>query len=120
MADNGVEASQHNPNNPPVGPNQNPRNTNSADAKSHARKPSTFSGDRKTLEKFLQDCLIYISANKKDFQEERSGTQFIPSYIDGGEADSWKEFYVTSLTSDDGEIDWPTIKELTNNLRCQA
>ena len=73
---------------------------NCANAKSHAQKPSTSSGDRKTLEKFLRDCLIYISSNIKDFRTEISKSQFILSYIDRGEADSWKEFYVTNLPRD--------------------
>jgi len=107
MAEQGVESSQHNPNAP-----------SRTEAKSHARKPSLFSGDRKTLEKFLRDCHIYIASNKKDFTEETAGTQFILSYIDGGEADSWKEFYITSLPkNDDGDLVWPNIKSLVDNLR---
>src|SRR5258708_477857 len=99
--------------------NQNPTpvTINRTETKSHARKLAVFSRDRKTLEKFLRDCLIFITSNKKDFQEERTGTQFILSYINGGEADSWKEFFITSLTDDDSEINWLTVKELTDNLR---
>ena len=108
MSEEGVTTSQHNPFNPNLDPNPNPApamnwypiQTNNSDMKSHARKPSIFSGDRKTLEKFLWDCLIYISSNNKDFRTDEAKTIFVLSYIDGGEANSWKEFYVTNLPRD--------------------
>ena len=119
--DDGVTASQHNPFNlnlnlaPAL--SWNPIQMNNTKAESHAWKPSVFTGDRKTLEKFLRDCLIYISSNNKDFRTDEAKTQFILSYIDRGEADSWKEFYVTNLPWDDDEnVTWPTVPELTNNL----
>jgi hypothetical protein len=84
--------------------------------KSHARKPAVFSGDRKTLEKFLRDCLIYVQSNKKDFNDENARVQFVLSYIDGGEVDSWKEYYVKTLIDEDENVHWPKLEELTNNL----
>jgi len=61
------------------------------ETKGLARKPTVFSGDRKTLEKFIRDSSIYASANEKDLPTPQTRTQFLLSYIDGGEADTWKE-----------------------------
>jgi hypothetical protein len=107
---------------PPDRSNERPNWTNyitpTADkTKSHTRKPAVFTGDRKTLDKFLRDCLIYVYSNKRDFEDEEARVQFVLSYIDGGEADSWKEYYVKTLIDKDENIHWPTLRELTNNLR---
>lgn len=67
------------------------------EVKSHAWKPKVFAGDRKKLDTFLWDCGIYILSNIKDFLSDAAKTQFILFYINGGEADSWKEFYIESL-----------------------
>ena len=109
-----VDTSLHNPFTQ-TGLNPNP--TNNSNTKSHAQKPLIFSRDRKTLEKFLRDCLIYISSNIKDFRTEISKSQFILSYIDRGEADSWRKFYVTNLPCNNNKnVTWPTVTELTDNL----
>jgi len=85
--------------------------------KSHAWKPAIFTGNRKTLEKFLQDCNIYVEANIKDSPDDASKAQFLLSYIDGGEAESWKEFYInTNIKQADGSYKWPKIKDLIDNL----
>jgi hypothetical protein len=106
---------------PPGRSNERPNWTNyitptSDKTKSHTRKPAVFTGDRKTLDKFLRDCLIYVYSNKRDFEDEEARVQFVLSYIDGGEADSWKEYYVKTLIDEDENIHWPTLRELTNNL----
>jgi hypothetical protein len=141
----GVDASIHNPitiQTTTAGPSQNPpepeptkpdttapppsrpswtsyidRTPRQPEIKSHAKKPAVFSGDRKTLDKFLRDCLIYMHSNKKDFEEEDARVQFILSYIDGGEADSWKEYYMKTLIDEDGDVTWPKLGELSSNLR---
>ena len=86
--------------------------------KSHAQKPAIFSGDRKTLNKFLRDCTIYIFANIKDFVTEESKLQFILSYIDGGEAEAWKEFYINNnIIQANSSWTWPNHLDLIKNLK---
>jgi len=86
--------------------------------KSHARKPDVFSGDWKTLEKFLWDSNIYVKANIKDFPDDALKSQFLLSYIDGGEAESWKEFYInTNVRQADESYKWPKTKDLIKNLQ---
>ena len=97
----GIEGSIHNP-----------------EIKSHARKPTVFNGDQKTLEKFLRDSNIYVYANVKDFPNDTAKSQFLLSYIDGGEAESWKEFYIdTNIKQADGTYKWPKVEDLIKNLR---
>ena len=88
-----------------------------SEIKSHARKPVIFSGDRKVLEKFLWDCDIFIESNQKDFATPTSRVQFVLSYIDGGEADSWKEHYMNQIIQADGKFIWPSPDDLAKNLR---
>ena len=96
----------------------NPATLTTDHQKGHARRPTVFSGDRKTLEKFLRDCAIYMHANLKDLPNDDAKAQFVLSHIDGGEADAWKEYYVdTKLTQQDGSYKWPTPKELATELR---
>jgi hypothetical protein len=86
-------------------------------AKSHVRKPDAFTGDRKKLEGFLQDCDIYMATNGNDFTTDSAKTQFILSHIAGGEAESWKEnYYNTVIAKVAGTLKWETPTELAANL----
>ena len=88
-----------------------------ANPKSHIRKPEPFTGDRKKLEGFIHDCEIYVAANTADFTTDTSKSQFILSYIEGGEAKSWKEHYFNTVVSPVwGTLAFQTPEELINNL----
>jgi hypothetical protein len=85
--------------------------------KNYARKPDIFTGDRKKLEGFIRDSSIYVAANIHDFTTNELKTQFILSYIGGGEAESWKEhYYNTVITKTPGVYTWETPEELITNL----
>jgi len=94
-----------------------PLNFERNEPKGLARKPTVFSGDRKTLEKFIRDSSIYAAANAKDLPTPETKTQFLLSYIDGGEADTWKGYffnrYVIQLN---GSYHWPTPEEVIASL----
>ena len=83
-----------------------------------ARKPTVFSGDRKTLKKFIRDSSIYASANEKDLPTNQAKTQFLLSYIDGGEADTWKEYFFNRyVIQPNSSYHWPTPNEVIASLR---
>ena len=83
-----------------------------------ARKLTVFSGDRKTLEKFIRDSSVYAHANQKDLPTDEAKTQFLLSYIDGGEADPWKEYFFNRYINQlDGSFHWPTPNEVIASLR---
>ena len=89
-----------------------------ANPKLHARKPETFSGDRKKLERFLRDSDIYVAANANNFTTDAQKSQFLLSHISGGEAESWKEHYFnTTICTTPGVFTWPTPTALVDNLR---
>ena len=66
---------------------------NKNDAKTHL-KLTPFHGDRKLVRKFLQECELYIIENTKYFPDDASKIIFILSYMDDGEAEKWKQYYV--------------------------
>jgi len=89
-----------------------------ANPKSHIRKPEPFTGDRKKLEGFIRDCEIYVAANAADFTTDTSKSQFILSYIEGGEAETWKEHYFNTVISPVwGTLAFQTPGDLLDNLR---
>jgi len=95
-----------------------PLNFGRNETKELARKPTVFSRDRKTLEKFIQDSSIYASANEKDLPTAQAKTQFLLSYIDGGEADTWKEYFFNRyIIQPNGSYHWPTPNEVIASLR---
>jgi len=95
-----------------------PLNFGRNEAKGLARKPTVFSGDRKNLEKFIRDSSIYASANEKDLPTPQTKTQFLLSYIDGGEADTWKEYFFNRyVVQPNGSYHWPTPEEVIASLR---
>jgi len=95
-----------------------PPANNAPEIKLHAQKPTVFNRDRRTLDKFLRDCTIYVFANHKDFPNEESKSQFILSYVDGGEAEAWKEFYINNnIKQADSSWVWPDHLNLIKNLK---
>jgi len=89
-----------------------------ANPKSHTKRPEPFTGDRKKLEGFIRDCEIYVAANRADFTTDASKSQFILSYIGGGEAESWKEhYYNTVIHRTPGTLTWQDPEDLATNLR---
>jgi len=89
-----------------------------ANPKSHTKRPEPFTGDRKKLEGFIRDCKIYVAANRTDFTTNESKSQFILSYIGGGEAESWKEhYYNTVIHRTPGTLTWQDPEDLATNLR---
>jgi len=103
---------------PPESPILPPLNLERNEPKGLARKPTVFNGDRKTLEKFIRDSSIYAAANVKDLSTPQTKTQFLLSYIDGGEADTWKEYFFNRhIIQPNGSYHWPTPEEVIASLR---
>jgi len=88
------------------------------ETKGLTRKPTVFSGDRKTLEKFIRDSSVYVATNEKNLPTPQTKTQFLLSYIDGGEADTWKEYFFNRyVIQPNGSYHWPAPEEITASLR---
>jgi len=79
--------------------------------------PPRFKGDRTKLRKFIQDCKIYLAINKQIYVDDEAKCAFMLSYMEGGEADAWKEQYISSLTNPTtGIITFETTDELIKKL----
>jgi len=93
-----------------------PLNFEGNETKGLTRKPTVFSGDRKTLE--IRDSSIYVAANERNLPTDQTKTQFLLSYIDGGEADTWKEYFFNRyVIQANGSYHWPTPNKVIASLR---
>ena len=86
-----------------------PANKNKA--KTHLKKPTPFYGNRKLVKKFLQECELYIIGNTKDFPDDASKVIFILSYMDDGEVEKWKQYYIDNEIYTTGEYVWPKASD---------
>jgi len=64
---------------------------NSEKQKIKLNPPKPFSGKREELQKFLHDCQLYMMVNKTSYNTNFSRIIFVLSFMDDGEAASWKE-----------------------------
>ncbi len=90
---------------------------NTHDKELRLNTPPKFKGDRTKLHKFIQDCKIYLAINKRLYSDDESKSAFILSYMEGGEADAWKEQYISSITdSTTGDLKFESIEVLIKRL----
>ena len=78
-------------------------------------KPTPFTGDRKSIETFLQECQVYLQINKKVYDTNDDKIAFILSHMNKKEALRWKQMYLRSIIKD-GEVIFPTLKEFIKLL----
>ena len=79
--------------------------------------PPHFKGDQTKLRKFIQDCKIYLAINKRTYTDDEAKCAFILSYMEGGEADAWKDQYISSITDKTtGNIKFETTDVLIKRL----
>ena len=88
-----------------------PADTLKNDAKTHLKKPTPFHGDRRLVKKFLQECELYIIGNTKDFPDDTSKVIFVLSYMDDGEVEKWKQYYIDNKVYTTGEYVWPKASD---------
>ena len=92
-----------------------PRDKNNA--KTHLKKPTPFHGDGKLIRKFLQECDLYILGNAKDFPTNDSKVIFILSYIDDGEAEKWKQYFINNEVITAGSYIWPKLANFYTKVK---
>ena len=88
-----------------------PADTLKNDSKTHLKKLTPFHGDRRLIKKFLQECELYIIGNTKDFPDDASKVIFILSYMNDGEAEKWKQYYIDNEVYATGEYIWPKASD---------
>ena len=66
----------------------------SIENKKKLKEPTPFSGKRDDLRKFLQEIKLYLLGNKQHYPEDEDKVLFVLSYMNEGDANSWKEEFV--------------------------
>ena len=74
-----------------------------------------FSGKRETLEKFLETIGLHLLLNMIKNNEERIA--FTLTYIEGGDANSWRASFLKKLVTTDGEPDVRMWRDFLKQLQ---
>ena len=94
-----------------------PSTQNNSNAKEKMiNKPTPFTGDRKRIKTFLQECQIYLQINRKIYDTSEDKIAFILSYMNEKEALRWKQTYLRSIINEEGDMEFPTTREFVKLL----
>jgi hypothetical protein len=86
------------------------RNEQSPAMKERAiNKPTPFDGDRKKTETFLQECRVYLHINRGVYASDEDKIIFILSFMNNKEALRWKQTYLRTILTSDGNMNFPDI-----------
>ena len=78
--------------------------------------PKNFSGKREDLKKFLQQVNLYMDVNEKTYHNDKTKIAFVLSFMDEGDASSWKEQFIEEATSTTPH-DYGTWEDFERNLK---
>lgn len=79
-------------------------------------KPTPFDGDRKKTETFLQECRVYLHINRGVYTTDEDKIIFILSFMNSKEALRWKQTYLRSILTRDGDMNFPDIQTFVQVL----
>ena len=79
-------------------------------------KPTVFDGSWKKVETFIQECRLYLQVDKKIYATDEAKVAFFLSFMTENEVLKWKQTFLRSITNDDGEMNFPTIKDFVGLL----
>ena len=78
--------------------------------------PKDFSGKREDLKKFLQQVNLYMDINVRTYHNDMMKIAFVLSFMDEGDASSWKEQFLQEATSTSPH-DYGTWIDFERNLK---
>ena len=78
--------------------------------------PKDFSGKREDLKKFLQQVNLYMDVNMKIYHNDMTKIAFVLSFMDEGDASSWKEQFLEEAMSTSPH-DYGTWIDFERNLK---
>jgi hypothetical protein len=79
--------------------------------------PTPFNGDRKKLNTFLLEGAIYLTMNKKVYDDDNKKVLFMLSYMKEGMAGHWKESFVHKYTNAAQELVTPSYNDFLLELK---
>ena len=93
-------------------------------------KPTAFTGDRRRIRGFIQECRGYLQLNKHIYDSDEAKIAFVLSFLTDKEALKWKEAYLASLykpkikkneagqdEEEEGEFVYPTFNGFINTFQ---
>jgi hypothetical protein len=89
-------------------------------------KPAAFTGDRRKIRGFIQECQGYLQLNKHIYDTNKVKIAFVLSFLMDKEALKWKEAYLVSLykikkneagKKEEGGFEYPTFKGFINSFQ---
>jgi hypothetical protein len=101
----------------PLEPPETPRKKEKNAVKEKSiNKPTPFTGDRKKVETFIQECRMYLRINREIYTDDEDKIAFFLSFMNDKEALRWKQTYLRAITDAEGEMHFPTIKDFVKEL----
>ena len=68
------------------------------------------------MESFLQECRMYLRTNRRVYEDDEDKITFILSHMTEGSALIWKETFQRHITDEEGDMEFPTLKEFIGEL----
>jgi hypothetical protein len=79
--------------------------------------PKPFTGKREELQKFLQDTGLYLAVNDQIYNNDIKKITFVLSFVNEGDAASWKEEFLEEKAKQEGPIDLGTYKDFVKTFK---
>jgi hypothetical protein len=82
-------------------------------------KPEPFKGDPSDLDRFFNDCHLFLDANEDIYNTEKKKVIFMLSYLQGGNAERYKTLWMEQkkAAAGAGTLDYGTAIQFTRDLR---
>jgi hypothetical protein len=82
-------------------------------------KPDPFQGDPSDLDRFFNDCHLFLDANKTMYDTDKKKVIFMLSYLKGGNAERYKTLWMEQkkTTVGTGSINYGTLAQLAQDLQ---
>jgi hypothetical protein len=79
-------------------------------------KPTPFTGDRKKVETFIQECKMYLRINRDIYTDDDDKIGFVLSFMNEKEALRWKQTFLRYIINRDDEMEFPPFKNFIGEL----
>jgi hypothetical protein len=81
-------------------------------------KPAPFNGDPAKLEHFIMDCDMYITVNRRVYDDDTKRIGFYMLLLTEGSAATWKmQYYKANRAANNGVFTPPTVQQFLIDLR---
>ena len=81
-------------------------------------KPTPFNGDPAQLEQFIMDCDVYLTVNRRVYDDDVKKVGFFMSLLTEGTAAAWKmQYYRANQNANNGVFTSPAVAQFIINLR---